>query len=479
MVYEVTRHWVAGEWIASAESPVRLPSPIDGSVLTEIRYADAALAERAVVAACEAQAAMEALSPDQRGDLLRALARRLRADEAAFCERLVQETGCPVRQAPRLQIHSAASLLEALAQLAETFPFDVWRPALRGGRVLVQKHPVGVCVGIVPWNVPLFLAAVKLGSAIASGCPIVLKPSPENAASMGLLSKHLAALALPVGSVSVLTAGRELGQRLVADRRVAKVSFTGSTAAGREVAVECSRRLARFTLELGGKSAGIVLEDAEPERIREQLLLATLQNNGQICGAQTRLLFPVRRFKAWTRWLAEVFDGLVVGDPRLSETDIGPLVSTTQRDRVIGAVRAAQASGVRCATARSAEVDGPGAYVAPVLITATDQSPAIVQEEIFGPVIVVLPYRNEDEAIAMANDSRYGLAGSVWSGDLERAIAVARRLRTGSVGINTKRMLDFGSPFGGMRESGIGRELGPEGLDGYLETKALLVAEGG
>ncbi|TVQ44893.1 MAG: aldehyde dehydrogenase family protein [Gammaproteobacteria bacterium] len=479
MVYEVTGHWVAGEWILSGESPVRLPSPIDGSVLTEVRFANAALAERAVAAAYEARDAMEALSPDQRGDLLRALATRLREDEAALCERLVQETGCPVRQAPGLQIQSAASLLEALAQLAETYPFEVWRPALRGGRVLLQKHPVGVCAGIVPWNVPLFLAAVKLGSAIASGCPIVLKPSPENAASMALVSKHLSALELPVGGVSVLTAGRELGRRLVADPRVAKVSFTGSTAAGREVAVECSRRLARFTLELGGKSAGIVLEDADPERIQEQLLLATLQNNGQVCGAQTRLLFPAHRFRAWTTWLAEVFDGLVVADPRLSETDIGPLVSATQRERVIGAVTAAQASGVRRATARSPVVEGPGAYVAPVLLTATDQTPAIVQEEIFGPVIVALPYRNEDEAIDMANDSRYGLAGSVWSASPERAIAVARRLRTGSVGINTKRMLDFGSPFGGMRESGIGRELGPEGLDGYLETKAVLVAEVG
>jgi len=476
-VHAVNRCFAGGRWLTTTGAHTVLDSPLNGKPAFELREAGPGELDVALGGARAAAGAMASLTVTARESALRALASGLAKEGAAMAAAIVTENGCPSRQALALQIQSAIALLEAYATLVAQHAFEEVRDGMRGGRVLVQKLPVGTCLGIVPWNVPVFLACMKLAPAIAAGCPIVLKPSPENAPSADLFAELLAALDLPPGAVSVLTGGRELGRALVDDPRVDKVSFTGSTAAGRHVGSACAARLCRFTLELGGKSAAILLDDFDLAGHLPDLLGAMLQNNGQVCGAQTRVLVPRERFVAWTRAIAEAFDALTIGDPRDAETDIGPVATAAQFARIRDALDAAGAAGARPLTrARAADaLPQGGNYVAPSLLVDVTPGMAIAREEIFGPVIVALPYATEAEAVDLANDSPYGLSGSVWSTDIARAEHVARGLRTGTVGVNSRKILDFGSPFGGMRASGMGRELGPEGIDAYLETKSVLL----
>jgi aldehyde dehydrogenase (NAD+) len=468
-------HLLANEMVSGDQPPQPHHSPIDGSEQQGFALAGIDMGSRAVTRAGQATDACSDLAIDHRAFVIRSLAEALEADAEALAERLIAEVGCPRRQAISLQVLSAVGVLQAIADLVESHEFEAVRKGLRGGEVLVRKHPVGVCAGIVPWNVPVFLACMKLGQAIAAGCPIILKPSPENAASMARFAGHIAALDLPAGSVSLLTGDRDLGVQLVADPRVAKVSFTGSTVAGRAVAVECAKRLARCTLELGGKSAAILLDDFELGSVREQFFLATLQNNGQVCGAQSRVLVPQARFSEMSDMLGELFESLRVGDPRSDLTDIGPLASFRQRDRVQSDINQAIEDGAEIVARPGFDLDGQaGAFVQPTLFTTKNPELAVVREEVFGPVTVMMAYEDEDHAIELANGSDYGLSGSIWTPDIARGLELARHLKTGSVGINSKKILDFGAPFGGHRNSGLGRELGPEGIDAYLETTSII-----
>jgi acyl-CoA reductase-like NAD-dependent aldehyde dehydrogenase len=475
-MHAISSHYIGGEWIEPRSEPTPLLSPIDEQLFASVRLAGEVEANLALERAEAARPSAEALSISTRASLLRALAQLLQEDAPAIAALVTRENGCPSRQAVGMQVLSAVALLNAYADLVERHCFEEPRQGLRGGRVLVQKIPVGVSVGIVPWNVPLFLACMKLGPALAAGCPIVLKPSPENATSVHAFATAISRLDLPPGMVSILTGGRELGKYLVAEPRVAKVSFTGSTAAGQEVATTCAIRFAHCTLELGGKSAAIILDDVDLGRVLPELLLAMLQNNGQICGAQSRVLLPRSRFKEWSQMLANAFKQLVIGDPRREEVDIGPVVSDAQRSHIESALHTAFEKGARSLVGGKRPTEPrQGYYIEPTLLVDVSPTMTVAQEEVFGPVIVALPYDDDDDAIALANNSAYGLSGSVWSSDTEHALQIARRMRTGTVALNSKNILDFGSPFGGMRASGIGRELGPEGIDAYLETKSLLI----
>lgn len=468
------RHLIGGALVAGDGPERACLSPNDGAVWASGALAMAAQAGPLIDAARAALPAAEALLVPERAAALQALADAMDARADQLAGLITQENGCPSAQAVGLQVSSATGVLRAMADLALRHAFAETRPGLRGGTVHLHKHPVGVIVGIVPWNVPLYLAAAKLGPAIAAGCPIILKPSPENLTSSSVFAQILADLPLPSGMVQLATGDRDLGEALVRHPGVAKVSFTGSTAAGLKVAGACAANLTRCTLELGGKSAGLLLDDVDLEAVQPQLFLACLQNNGQVCGAQSRLLAPRRRFAEIADWLGAMFDGLVLGDARDPATQIGPVATTAQQARVLAMIAQADAAGLDRLGGVVPDPDRPGCLTPALIYRAEDQSAELAREEVFGPVTVLIPYEDEDHAVALANDSAYGLSGSIWTPDTDRAVALARRLRTGTVGINSKKILDFGAPFGGFRMSGIGRELGPEGIDACLETTSIL-----
>ena len=448
-------------------------SPVTGEALGEHTDPDRESLEALLAAIAEVDLAAQT-DLTQRCGALRALADALETDANALAAMITLENGCPSAQAANLQVHSAVGLLRAMADQGEQLTLEEERHAARGGRVKILRHPLGPALGIVPWNVPLFLACAKLASSLIAGCPMLLKPSPENMRSMQRFAGHLNNLDLPSGAISLITGGRELGAALVAHPLFRKVSCTGSTAAGRAVARACADRLARCTLALGGKSAAILLDALDFEAVQEQLFQAMLQNNGQVCGAQSRLLIPDYRYGEYRDRLVDLFESLQTGDPRDPATHIGPVVSTTAKQRIEAMVRRADDAGLKRLTfAPTGEYD-TDALVAPRLFEAPDSSSELWREEVFGPVVVLQRYANVEHAITLANDSNYGLSGSVWSADTERAETVARQLRTGTIGINSKKILDFAAPFGGWRDSGMGREFGPEGVEEYLEYSSIL-----
>jgi betaine-aldehyde dehydrogenase len=373
------------------------------------------------------------------------------------------------------QVFSSTMVFDAWAELARTFPFEELRPGALGP-VVVRKEPVGVSAGIIPWNVPLFIVALKLGASLAAGSPMILKPSPETPLDGYILGEIFDEIGLPKGMVSILPAGREVGEYLVRHPGVDKVTFTGSTAAGRKVGAICGEQLKRVTLELGGKSAAIILDDADLATALPTLMPSALMNNGQACVAQTRILAPRSRYSEVVDAVAEAVKATTVGDPSDPTVQVGPLVAERQRERVLGYIEKGNAEGAKLAVGggRPKDLD-KGWFVEPTLFVDVDNSMTIAQEEIFGPVLTVIPYADQAEALRIANDSDYGLSGSVWTADVERGIDVARQVRTGTYGVNSMATIDIHQPFGGFKASGLGREFGAEGLSAFLETKTIIL----
>ena len=326
---------------------------------------------------------------------------------------------------------------------------------------------------ITPWNYPQALAVMKLAPALAAGCPVVLKPAVETALDSLVFAEAAVAAGLPRGVLSVVPGDAAAGAHLVSHPGVGKVAFTGSTAAGRVIGAACGQLIRPVTLELGGKSAAVILDDADVETTVAGLRSASFANNGQTCHLSSRILVPRSRYDEFVEAIAALATGLVVGDPLDERTEIGPLVSAIQRDRVLGYIAAGQASGANLVAGGGVPPDKPrGWFVAPTVFAGVDNADLLAREEIFGPVVVIIAYRDDAEAVQIANDSEFGLAGTVWSQDVERATGVARAMRTGSVGVNDYQ-LDMRSPFGGVKASGLGRELGPEGLEAYQITKSI------
>jgi aldehyde dehydrogenase (NAD+) len=466
--------YIDGEWVSPLDGTTReVTEAATGDVIGSAALGGVADIDRAVSAAHRAKAGWAATPAKERAEVIDKMAGALfeaGKDTAALVSR---ENGMPIRLSVGANKFAPPAILQYYAQLVRA---DVETDERSGqlARTLVHKDPIGVVAAITPWNYPQALAAMKLGPALAAGCTVVLKPAPETALDAYAFADAAAAAGLPAGVLNVVPADREAGAALVSHPQVNKVAFTGSTAAGRAIGAECGRLLRPVTLELGGKSASIVCEDADLEQFAKALLEISLPNNGQTCHACTRILAPANRYAEVVEAITETVRGLTVGDPLDKATQIGPLVSTAQRDKVLDYVSIGRAAGGRVTTGGGAP-DLPGWFVEPTVFADVDNSARIAQEEIFGPVLAVIPYGNEDEAVALANDSEYGLGGTVWTADVERGIALADRIETGTVGVN-HYALDFGAPFGGVKASGLGRELGPEGLAPYLQTRSVYLA---
>jgi aldehyde dehydrogenase (NAD+) len=387
-----------------------------------------------------------------------------RADELGAL--ITAEMGAPISQP--LQAAAVPAVWAYYAELGATYP---WEEERGEGRA-VRRAPVGVVAAIVPWNVPQALAALKLAPALVAGCTVVLKPAPETPLDAYLLAEVIEEAELPAGVVNIVAAGSEAGEHLVRHAGVDKVAFTGSQAAGRRIGAICGEQLKRCTLELGGKSAAIVCDDADLDATIGFLRFASLAINGQACAAQTRILVPRRRHDEVVDALATTVRALAIGDPADPATEIGPLVTQRQQERVTGYIRLGRQEGASLVTGGIEPPFATGWYVAPTVFADVDNSMRIAREEIFGPVLTVIPYDGDDEAVRIASDSEYDLAGTVWTADQQRGLDIARRVRTGSYGVNTFAV-DPCVPFGGLGRSGVGREGGPEGLAEYVEPRAI------
>jgi acyl-CoA reductase-like NAD-dependent aldehyde dehydrogenase len=473
--------FVAGRWAdPSTDRTIDVVSPHTEQVVATVPAAAPADIDRAVVGARAAfdEGPWPRLAPADRVAAVRRLAALYKERRREMAQLISSEMGAPISFAKFSQATLPMLLLDAFADIGDAFAWEERRPGRFGGDIIVRKEPIGVVAAVIPWNMPQFLLVGKLAPALIAGCPIVVKPSPETPLDALLLAELVAELDLPEGVVSILPAGADVGRHLVTHPGVDKVSFTGSTAVGREIAAACGGALTRVSLELGGKSAAVVLDDADPAAVAEGVKLAGLMNSGQTCVAQTRVLVPEARRDAYVDALAAMVAGLAVGDPSDPATEVGPLVTRRQQERVLGYIDDGVRAGARLAAGGPGRPDGVdrGWYVRPTLFADVDNGMRIAREEIFGPVLSVITYRDTDEAVRIANDSDYGLSGSVWTTDTERGLDVARRVRSGSFGVNQPYSMDPAAPFGGVKASGIGRELGHEGLDGYLESKSISVA---
>jgi aldehyde dehydrogenase (NAD+) len=431
------------------------------------------------VAVAAARAALDGgdwsrLTPAQRGALVDRLGKLIWSRAAAFAELISEEVGSPRQWAVGGQVGTAVGAFRSIARLAKDYPWTETRPGLVGGEVRVRRLPVGVVGAIVPWNAPLFCAALKLAPALVAGCPVLLKPSPEAPLSAFALAEAAAEVGFPEGALSVLPGGPETSEYLVRHPGVDKISFTGSTAVGRRIGELCGHDVRRATLELGGKSASVLLDDVELDADTVGALVeGAMGNSGQVCIAQGRVLAPRSRYREVVDALGARVAALTVGDPADDGTDIGPLISATARDRVEALVANA---GATLVTGGKRPAGLPvGHYLAPALLADVDPAAPIATEEIFGPVMVVIQYEDDDDAVRIANGTDYGLAGSVWTSDLERGEAVASRIVAGSVALNSCAAMDLGTPFGGRKRSGVGREGGPEGITEFVEFQSIIV----
>ncbi|MBF6356562.1 aldehyde dehydrogenase [Nocardia higoensis] len=471
--------FIGGRWTAPAGSErLQVISPATVEPVGSVPVVTRADVDAAVAAARHAfdHGPWPSTPPAERAEVLTRAARLIEQKSGELAAALTAEMGATGLAAITLNQLPATAALDAFATLAQTFPWTQTRTGLFG-TTRVSREPLGVVAAVTAWNVPLFLAVNKLAPALLAGCTIVLKPSPLTPLSANIVADIFTEAGVPEGVISVLPAEAEVAEYLIGHPGVDKVTFTGSTPVGRRIAAIAGEQLKSVSLELGGKSAAILLEDFDLANI-PVLAFSGLLNSGQGCVAQTRILAPRGRYDEITDALVEHVRTLKTGDPTDPAVTFGPLISERQRERVEGYIATGKAEGARLVLGggRPEGVER-GWFVEPTIFADVDNKSTIAQEEIFGPVLSVIPYSTEDEAVDIANDSVYGLAGSVWTADIEHGAEIAARVRTGTYAINWYAF-DPTSPFGGYKNSGLGRENGPEGLDAFCEQKSLLMPMG-
>lgn len=470
--------FIGGNWVAPATNArIKVISPVTEAVLATVPDASTADIDAAVAAARHAfdDGPWRRMRPAERASHMRRVGEELTKRLPEMSRTFTAEIGAPAAVSEYFH-ENAVTVWNDACSLHERVSFEDRRIGTSGStpaEAVILREPVGVVGMITPWNAPVAVAALKTGPALAAGCTVVLKPAPEGPVTTLLLAEALEAAGLPEGVISVLPGGSEAGEHLVRHRGVDKVSFTGSTAVGRRIMALCADRIARVTLELGGKSASIVCDDVSLESVLPTLLPAGFGHSGQVCAAITRLLVPRKRHDEFIDAAGALLASLKVGDPREPDTVIGPLAARRQRDRVENYIEIGKAEGAKIVAGgrRPAHLE-KGWYIEPTLFADATNEMRIAREEIFGPVLTVIPYNGVDDAIAIANDSDYGLSGSVYADDLGRAEYIARRVRTGQMFVNDSGVC-LSQPFGGFKQSGIGREGGIEGIEPYLETKMI------
>ena len=481
-----THLYIGGEWVKPASDRVfTMTSPSTGATIGQVPEAVEADIDRAVAAARTAfddPTGWATWDVDRRASAIELFADELEKRSPEIAELVSNQNGMPITVSGAIEAGFPPIALRYYADLIRKQGIEEQRAGVFGRPTRVRHEPVGVIAAIVPWNFPQALASTKIAPAlatrkvapaVAAGCTMVLKPSPETALGAYPMIEAAHAAGIPAGVLNIVPADREAGAYLVAHPGVDKVGFTGSTAAGRNIGAICGDLLRPVTLELGGKSAAILLDDADLPSLAAEFVDATLQNNGQTCYVCTRVFAPREKYSEFLDQITDIVGSLVVGDALDPATQVGPLVNERQRERVEKYIEIGVAEGGRITTGgkRPAHLDS-GYFVEPTVFADVTNDSTIAREEIFGPVLAVIPYDTIEDAIAMANDNDFGLGGSVWGRDTDRAMDVARRIKTGGVGINFYST-DIGSPFGGVKASGLGREQGPEGLAAYQSLKTI------
>ncbi len=470
----IVGHYIGGAWQETAgREIIEVDNPADGSLVGATVAGNAQDVDAAVHAARAAFPAWAETALAERIAIVEALSAGIATHRERLAGVLTAEMGSPIAFARAAQVGVAIADLEALIAAARSH--DARRSVSNS---LVVTEPVGVVAAITPWNFPLHQIALKLGAALLAGCTIVLKPSEIAPLNAAVLAEIIDGLGVPTGVVNIVFGdGPGVGEPLVRHPDVDMVTFTGSRAVGERIAVLAAADIKKVALELGGKSAAIVLPDASIEESVAGVLRSCFANAGQTCAALTRVLVPTSMLDAWQRAAVDATAGWAPGDPAAESTATGPLASMVQQQRVRTHIADAIEDGAELLTGGAGWPEGhtQGAFVAPTIFAGVTPSMRLFREEVFGPVLAVTGYDTEEDAIRLANDSEYGLSGGVWSGDPRRALEVALRLRTGTVGINGAG-LDVGAPFGGYKRSGIGREGGVMGFEEFLEVKSVMGA---
>ncbi|MEJ8567334.1 aldehyde dehydrogenase family protein [Elongatibacter sediminis] len=473
-MYDCSRHFINGQWVESDSGETHdIINPATTESVGRVVFGTAEDVNRAVGAARAAFPAFAAWTVEQRIELLERIVEGLKARHDDIARAISEEMGAPIRLARTAQAGSGLQHFGAALEALKNLEFHE-----KVGDSMIYREPIGVCGLITPWNWPINQTAVKVAPALAAGCTMILKPSEIAPVDATILAEVLDAAGVPPGVFNLVHGdGPGVGAPLSAHPDVDMMSFTGSTRAGVLVAKAAADTVKRVAQELGGKSANIILEDAPLEEAVTDGVRAVMMNTGQSCNAPTRMLLPASRYEEAVRIAAAVADQTVVGDPADEKTHMGPLVSEAQFDKVQGLIEAGIEEGARVVAGGPGRPDGleRGYYARPTVFADVNNDMTIAREEIFGPVLVLIPYETVDEAVRIANDTVYGLSGYVWGGSREAALDVARRLRTGMVHINGAS-LDSQAPFGGYKQSGNGREWGGHGIEEFLETKSVMGA---